>query len=278
MIQSIPLTAKSVINRGWSSVATLWVAAGLLFGFGLPKTTQAASAPPLTITVTSLTLQNGQLLASGIATLVDSTGQTVAIAHFTTPVTLTATPSANASCPILSLELQPITLNLLGLVVQTSSICLDITAHQGGGLLGNLLCSVANLLNRGLTLNQILAGLTRNVAANLLSGLTQIINSALSRVASNATLQSINAAPTDGSCAVLNLALGPLDLNVLGLEVHLYNCEAPAQPITVDITAVPGGGVLGDLLCNLAGTGGLNGLLGSLQNILNQLLGILAGL
>jgi hypothetical protein len=50
---------------------------------------------------------------------------------------------------ILHLVLGPIHLNLLGLVVTTNQIVLDITAVPGAGnLLGNLLSAVANLLNQ----------------------------------------------------------------------------------------------------------------------------------
>ena len=52
------------------------------------------------------------------------------------------------ACDILSLELGPLDLDVLGLVVTTSRICLDIHAERGGGnLLGNLLCSLAGLLD-----------------------------------------------------------------------------------------------------------------------------------
>jgi hypothetical protein len=76
--------------------------------------------------------------------------------------------AATASCPILSLTLGPLHLDLLGLVIDLNQINLNITAQPGpGNLLGNLLCDVANLLNSNggaLTsitnlLNQILAGL-----------------------------------------------------------------------------------------------------------------------
>ena len=41
-------------------------------------------------------------------------------------------------------------LELLGLLVDTSGICLDVYAERGSGnLLGNLLCSLTNLLNNG---------------------------------------------------------------------------------------------------------------------------------
>ena len=55
---------------------------------------------------------------------------------------------ATGTCQILDLTLQPIHLNLLGLVVDTNTIHLQITAQSGSGnLLGNLLCSVTHLLD-----------------------------------------------------------------------------------------------------------------------------------
>lgn len=82
--------------------------------------------------------------------------------------------------------------------------------------------------------------------------------------------------PVDpGECNVLYLELGPLTLNLLGLEVELPN------PLIINIDADPSGGLLGQLLCSLAGgpTGGglldiLNGLLGGLTNLVDFLNGI----
>jgi hypothetical protein len=55
---------------------------------------------------------------------------------------------ASGTCQILNLTLGPLDLNLLGLRVQLNQVNLDITAEQGSGnLLGNLLCSVAKLLD-----------------------------------------------------------------------------------------------------------------------------------
>ena len=52
------------------------------------------------------------------------------------------------SCAILSLNLGPVNLNLLGLVVRTNEIQLRIDAVQGpGNLLGNLLCGITGILN-----------------------------------------------------------------------------------------------------------------------------------
>ena len=65
------------------------------------------------------------------------------------PLPLPPLPPGNA-CSILSLDLGPINLNLLGLVVRTNQIQLRIDAVQGpGNLLGNLLCGITGSLIRG---------------------------------------------------------------------------------------------------------------------------------
>ncbi len=74
------------------------------------------------------------------------------------------------------------------------------------------------------------------------------------------------------ACDILNLVLGPLDLNILGLQVSL-------QRVVLDIVAVAGAGqLLGNLLCAVAGLldgGPLAGLLGQLSTLLNQILAAL---
>jgi len=72
------------------------------------------------------------------------------------------------------------------------------------------------------------------------------------------------------SCDILHLRLGPLDLDLLGLVVHL-------DRVKLDITAQPGpGNLLGNLLCAIAGLldQGLN-LNGVLRDLLNAVLGVL---
>lgn len=81
------------------------------------------------------------------------------------------TLSGRASCPILHLVLGPLDLNLLGLQVHLDKVVLDITAQSGSGnLLGNLLCTVAHLLDSNGTLGQLLTKLT-DILNNLLLGL-----------------------------------------------------------------------------------------------------------
>jgi hypothetical protein len=80
------------------------------------------------------------------------------------------------------------------------------------------------------------------------------------------------AAAAAGSCQILDLVLGPLDLDLLGLQVHL-------DTVHLNITAQQGpGNLLGNLLCAVAGlldntgTGGLSGILQSIANLLNQII------
>ena len=75
-----------------------------------------------------------------------------------------------------------------------------------------------------------------------------------------------------GSCPVLNLVLGPLDLNLLGLVVHLNR-------VVLNIVAQSGAGnLLGNLLCAVAGLldgTSLGSLLGQISDLLNSILAIL---
>jgi hypothetical protein len=76
-----------------------------------------------------------------------------------------------------------------------------------------------------------------------------------------------------GTCRVLDLTLGPLDLNLLGLRVQLNQVHLQ---ITAIRSGFPGGGLLGDLLCGLAGLLGPQSPAGStLAQILNGILGLL---
>ena len=82
--------------------------------------------------------------------------------------------------------------------------------------------------------------------------------------------------PPAGACNVLNLVLAPLDLNILGLQVHLNR-------VVLNIVAQTGAGqLLGNLLCFVAGLldGGspLSDLLGRVTGLLNRILGALGAL
>jgi len=194
---------------------------------------QALAQLPLRIT--NVAVQNGQLVANGL----------LAGIPFTAPLALTAEPAAaGATTRILDLHIGKIHVDLLGLNIDTSEICLKITAQSGPGkLLGNLLTDIAHLLdNPNNTLGSILGNLSATDLRRLTNGLTDVLNGAL---------RGARAAVTPGTPGnILHLELGPVNLNLLGLKVDLDNCHG--GPITVDISAVPGpGNLLGNLLSGL---------------------------
>ena len=77
------------------------------------------------------------------------------------------------------------------------------------------------------------------------------------------------AAAAAADCEILNLVLGPLDLDLLGLKVHL-------DRVVLNITASPGSGnLLGNLLCAVAGLLDTPGVLTQISQILNSILAIL---
>jgi hypothetical protein len=235
----------------------------------------AATTSVLPLKITNVAVQDGQLVATG----------TLGGHTFTTPVTLSiadAAPAAGAAAaavaapavPILDLTLGPIHLDLLGLKVDTSKICLDIAAQPGSGnLLGNLLSGVANLLNQGTPLGTILGGLGQTNLNTLLTGITNLLNGALGQVTAPTSLAGVTqqaATATAPAVNILHLSLGPVDLNLLGLTVSLDNCAN--GPVTVDVTAQPGpGNLLGNLLGGLAHVLDSNA---SQQGVLSNLLRI----
>lgn len=141
-------------------------------------------------------------------------------------------------CDVLSLTLGPLDLNLLGLMIHLDRVVLTIKADSNGGLLGSLFCSLAG---RGATatpakLNAMANRMTRAARANGLN--TGFAGIRLQVAPGPAQVGEI--------CTILDLTLGPLDLNLLGLMIHL-------DRVHLLITAQRGGGILGDLLCGLAG-------------------------
>jgi len=147
--------------------------------------------------------------------------------------------SAQRICDVLTLNLGPLHLEILGLVIDLSRVVLTIKADSNGGLLGSLLCGLAGGAGTASAakLNSTAKRLTKAAKAN-----------GLNRGVAGFQVQAppgLTQAPGT-VCTILDLVLGPLDLNVLGLLVHL-------DRLRLTITAVRGGGILGDLLCGLAG-------------------------
>ena len=148
-------------------------------GFTIPmNSTGAQGTFTGVMKITGFAVENNTLVATGIVsgTMTGASGANAVVRTFTAPVITGATrttaaagntAAAAASCGILHLELGPLDLDLLGLVVHLDRIVLDLSAAPGAGnLLGNLLCSITNLLNAGGALTQL---------ANLLNQLLGIL-------------------------------------------------------------------------------------------------------
>lgn len=88
------------------------------------------------------------------------------------------------------------------------------------------------------------------------------------------TLPSANDGPAapDRRCAILDLSLGPLDLNLLGLVIHLDEIN-----LTIDAVSGPGN-LLGNLLCAIVGLldgNPFGGLFGQIADLLNRIIDLL---
>jgi len=96
--------------------------------------------------------------------------------------------------------------------------------------------------------------------------LTGTVTTALGQVVSVAQNVAAPVSIAQATCDILHLDLGPLTLNLLGLQIDLSR-------VVLDITAQAGAGnLLGNLLCAVAG---LLDQPNGLANLLNQILGLL---
>jgi hypothetical protein len=148
----------------------------------------------------------------------------------TKKVTLSQVRRGN--CRILTLVLEELDLTLLGLNVHLDEVNLRITGRRRGGVLGRLFCGLAGARASGSQAEAVAAmnkRLRRGGTVRPLK-LTVPVNAVSSQAA---------------TCPVLDLVLGPLDLDLLGLVVQLNR-------VHLTIVAIPNGGVLGNLFCGLS--------------------------
>jgi len=208
--------------------------------------------------INSISVQNGQLVASATATL-NVLGHQVTQTLNNIPLTLTGSPATSpTTCDVLNLTLGPVNLNLLGLNVSLDNcaggpITVSVTGSDApGNLLGNLVCDVAGLLDSGSPLGDVLGGLSGSDLAGLESGLVGILNGVIGQLLGSTTTGTA-AASTDATAAatpagatdILNLHLAPIHLDLLGLNVD-------TSAICLDVSAQPGpGNLLGNLLSSL---------------------------
>ena len=129
------------------------------------------------------------------------------------------------------------------------------TTATGGTFTGTL--SNVQFVNQGGVLT---------LVGNLTGTLTNAAGTVIGSVTNQAISTPVGGAAATGSCSILDLTLGPLHLDLLGLVVDL-------NQVHLTITGQTGNGqLLGNLLCGLANA--LNGGGGGLAGILNNLLGL----
>ena len=130
------------------------------------------------------------------------------------------------------------------------------TTDAGDRFVGTLTLQRFAVVNNQLVAIGRLTGTLTDAAGNVIANIVRTV------------VLPVNTQQSNASCEILHLEIGPLDLNLLGLVVHL-------DRIVLDITAEPGAGnLLGNLLCAIAGLLD-GGPLNQLANLLNQLLNLL---
>jgi hypothetical protein len=141
----------------------------------------------------------------------------------------------------------------------TSSTCavtVPINTSDVTGTFSGVLCIVDFAVQNG-----------QVVAVGTLTGTVTTATGVVQSIVTDVVLPLIS---VDATChvSILHLELGPLDLNLLGVMVHL-------DQVVLDISAQSGpGNLLGNLLCavsNLANGGAAT----ALANLLNSLLGLI---
>jgi hypothetical protein len=234
------------------------------------------------INVTDIAVTGANSLLATLNLAGTIVGQNFTLPNVQVPIVIT--PDLTGDCPILHLSLEIEDLNLLGLHVELNNcnegpITVDInaipTGQPGGGLLGDLLCGLSGALGSG--------GLLGLVGQDL-TALTGVVQGALDGVfgqllgggTGTASHQPGHQSGGGHQCDLVDLQLGPINLNVLGLEVE-------TSPICLEVYAVSGnpnagGGLLGNLLCGLDGllgtNAGANAILGRVDRILDILNGL----
>jgi hypothetical protein len=135
----------------------------------------------------------------------------------------------------------------------------NISPAQSGGILNGVFTLTGFAVNQA---GQLVANGTFTGTATVAGVVTPLTNAVVSSV--------VTPAQATASCQILDLVLGPLHLDLLGLVVDL-------NQVHLTITAVPGpGNLLGNLLCAVAhlldGPGAGNTGLQQIINLLNQIL------
>lgn len=209
-----------------------------------PARNAATATVTVGFTIDRFVKSGNGLAATGraVARYTDTNGQSqTASQPFTATVIahgLRGLAAVQTTCPVLFLQLDKLSLTLLGLNVNLDKVVLTIDADSKGGALGSLFCSLAHAKVKVRTLASAARRLTTLARQ---SGLTNLG----SGLGFSVPLTNGQTPASGTTCPVLDLVLGPLNLKLLGLIVNL-------NQVHLTITADPTGGALGSLFCSLA--------------------------
>lgn len=174
-----------------------------------------------------------------------STRQTVALKTTT-----------GANCQVLTLRLDRLNLALLGLRLDVSAVNLRITGDRSRTL-GALFCklstatrigNVAGIRSASTSLNRRLRGRPLQMVGFSAQLHRQTASSSQPASSGQAAPRQ---APSGPTCPVLDLTLGPLNLDLLGLVIDLYGATSK-DPVRVTAVADPAAGILGKALCSIS--------------------------
>lgn len=221
----------SLLSLAAAAGASLAVAAGAPSATGTTTQHSTRSAHlSVGVEVLRFSTRGRRLTATGIVTarVTDDRGHVR-----TTHSRVAMVAAAGGGCRVLHLYLDQLSLSLLGLNAHLDKVVLDITGQPHGGVLGALFCRLAK------------AKLASARAAD-----ARALTASLSRhnrvMAFQASISPVaQARSATSTCPVLDLVVGPLNLQLLGLVVDL-------NKVHLTVTATRGGGALGDLFCRLA--------------------------
>jgi hypothetical protein len=170
----------------------------------------------------------------------------------------TTAPSTNDTPTLAQAHTGPLVTQLTNLAVTST------------GAVGQPPAGTAGVFNGTLTITSFASNAAGQLlASGTISGVTTFVGGATQTV-TNVAFSNLVVTPASQRCTILHLDLGPIFLNLLGLQLT-------TSPITLDLTAVAGAGnLLGNLLCAVAHLLDQNPLLPAIQNLLNQINGIIS--
>jgi hypothetical protein len=221
---ALGFTAASVVSAGTSQTPSAQVRVGFKIG--------------------KFVKSGHNLIAKGsvTATATTSDGQTQSVtkAYNARVVTRGFRVLASRTCAVLALQLDQLSLSLLGLNVNLGKVVLTISANRREGILGSLFCTLAHAKLKARSLAAYSRKLTKVIHRSGLSKSGKLVGFSV-------PITQAQQAAAGAICPILDLILGPLHVDLLGLIVDL-------NQVHLTITADPNGGVLGSLFCSLSST------------------------